>query len=93
MKRSLRLLTLASVAALAFGAADHAQAAHPRRQDGLCPQRGFAVLDPVLLERNVDIWVLTNLYDTLLEPSGDGKSIEPGLATGYEVSDDGLSFT
>jgi peptide/nickel transport system substrate-binding protein len=93
MKRSLRLLALASVAALAFGAADHAQAltrggkmVYARNADSL-------FLDPVLLERNVDIWVLTNLYDTLLEPSGDGKSIEPGLATGYEVSDDGLSFT
>src|SRR4051794_6880545 len=93
MKRSLRLLALASVAALAFGAADQAQAltrggkmVYARNADSL-------FLDPVLLERNVDIWVLTNLYDTLLEPSGDGKSIEPGLATSYEVSDDGLSFT
>jgi peptide/nickel transport system substrate-binding protein len=93
MKRSLRLLALASVAALAFGAADHAQAltrggkmVYARNADSL-------FLDPVLLERNVDIWVLTNLYDTLLEPSADGKSIEPGLATGYEVSPNGLTFT
>jgi peptide/nickel transport system substrate-binding protein len=93
MKRSLRLWALASVAALAFGAADNASAltrggkmVYARNADSL-------FLDPVLLERNVDIWVLTNLYDTLLEPSADGKTIEPGLATGYDVSDDGLAFT
>ena len=93
MKRSLRLLALASVAALAFGAVDHAKAltrggkmVYARNADSL-------FLDPVLLERNVDIWILTNLYDTLLEPSADGKSIEPGLATSYDVSADGLSFT
>ncbi len=50
-------------------------------------------LDPVLNERNVDIWILTNLYDTLLEPSQDGRSVQPGLAESYQVSDDGLTFT
>src|SRR3954454_1482846 len=46
-------------------------------------------LDPVLNDANVDIWILTNLYDTLLQPSADGKGIEPGLATAWKVSDDG----
>jgi peptide/nickel transport system substrate-binding protein len=50
-------------------------------------------LDPVLNDANVDIWVLTNLYDTLLQPTADGKGVNPGLATAYKVSDDGLSFT
>jgi peptide/nickel transport system substrate-binding protein len=50
-------------------------------------------LDPVLNDANVDIWILTNLYDTLLQPSADGKSVSPGLATGYQVSDDALTFT
>src|SRR5277367_401710 len=50
-------------------------------------------LDPVLNDANVDIWVLTNLYDTLLQPTPDGKGVNPGLATAYKVSDDGLSFT
>src|SRR6185369_9329617 len=90
---SYRYLALASVAAFALGAADNANAltrggkmVYARNADSL-------FLDPVLLERNVDIWVLTNLYDTLLEPSADGKTIEPGLATEYSVSDDGLAFT
>ncbi len=38
-------------------------------------------LDPVLNDANVDIWVLTNLYDTLLAPTQDGQSVQPGLAT------------
>lgn len=50
-------------------------------------------LDPVLNDANVDIWILTNLYDTLLQPSPDGKSVVPGLAAEYQVADDGLTFT
>jgi peptide/nickel transport system substrate-binding protein len=50
-------------------------------------------LDPVLNDANVDIWILTNLYDTLLQPSADGKGVNPGLATSYQVSDDGLTFS
>src|ERR1700757_4375161 len=50
-------------------------------------------LDPVFNDANVDIWVLTNLYDTLLMPTADGKGVSPGLATEYKVADDGLTFT
>jgi peptide/nickel transport system substrate-binding protein len=50
-------------------------------------------LDPVLNDANVDIWILTNLYDTLLLPATDGKGVEPGLATAWAMADDGLSLT
>ena len=50
-------------------------------------------LDPVLNDANVDIWILSNLYDTLILPSDDGKGLKPGLATDWKVSDDGLSVT
>ena len=50
-------------------------------------------LDPVLNDANVDIWILSNLYDTLLLPTDDGKGVQPGLATEWKVSDDGLSVT
>src|SRR3954451_18153936 len=50
-------------------------------------------LDPVLNDANVDIWILSNMYDTLLLPSADGKSVEPGLATKWEVAGDGMSVT
>ena len=46
-------------------------------------------LDPVLTGHNVDIWILSNLYDTLLLPSEDGKGVEPGLAKAWTVSPDG----
>ncbi|MBW7882587.1 MAG: ABC transporter substrate-binding protein [Caldilineaceae bacterium] len=50
-------------------------------------------LDPVLNDANLDIWVLNNLYDTLLQSTLDGQGIEPMLAESYSVSDDGLTFT
>ncbi|WP_027482863.1 ABC transporter substrate-binding protein [Deinococcus pimensis] len=49
-------------------------------------------LDPVLNDANLDIWILTNLYDTLLQPSSNGKGVQPGLATNYTVSSDGRSL-
>ena len=50
-------------------------------------------LDPVLNDANVDIWVLSNLYDTLLLPTDDGKGVQAGLATAWKIADDGLSVT
>ena len=50
-------------------------------------------LDPVLNDANVDIWILSNLYDTLILPSDDGKGLKPGLATDWKVSNDGLTVT
>ena len=47
----------------------------------------------MLNDANVDIWILTNLYDTLLQPTDDGKGVQPGLATEWKVADDGMSFT
>ena len=93
MKRSVRLLAMASVLATILGAADQAEALNRGGKMVYARNADSLFLDPVLLERNVDIWVLSNLYDTLLEPSADGKTIVPGLASGYEVSADGLTFT
>ena len=50
-------------------------------------------LDPVLNDANVDIWILSNLYDTLLLPTDDGKGVQPGLASAYTLAPDGLSVT
>ncbi|MGH8513944.1 MAG: ABC transporter substrate-binding protein, partial [Gammaproteobacteria bacterium] len=50
-------------------------------------------LDPVLNDANVDIWIFTNLYDTLLQPTADGKGVQPGLASEYQVSADGVTVT
>ena len=50
-------------------------------------------LDPVHTAQNADIWLALNLYDTLLQPSADGKTVEPGLAQSWKVSDDGKTLT
>lgn len=50
-------------------------------------------LDPVQADQNVDIWVLTNLYDTLLQPTPDGKGVVFGLASAKSWSDDHRSLT
>ena len=98
MKRSYRLFALASAIIAGFGVAglgltQQAEALSRGGKMVYARNADSLFLDPVLLERNVDIWILTNLYDTLLEPAADGKTIVPGLATGYEVSPDGLTFT
>ena len=50
-------------------------------------------LDPVLNDANVDIWVMNNLYDTLILPTDDGQGLKPGLATEWKVADGGMSVT
>lgn len=50
-------------------------------------------LDPVLNDANVDIWILSNIYDTLLLPTDDGQGVKAGLATEWNVSEDGLTVT
>jgi peptide/nickel transport system substrate-binding protein len=50
-------------------------------------------LDPVHTAQNADIWVSLNLYDTLTQPTNDGKSVVPGLASSWETSQDGKVMT
>jgi peptide/nickel transport system substrate-binding protein len=50
-------------------------------------------LDPVMTEINADIWVMTNLFGMLIEPSLDGKGLSPGLATKWAWNDDGTLLT
>jgi len=77
---------LVAIAATAQAATRGGKMIYARYADSL-------FLDPVFNDANVDIWILTNLYDTLLQPTADGKGVSPGLATAYQVSDDGLTFT
>lgn len=50
-------------------------------------------LDPVRNDANVDIWILSNLYDTLILPTDDGKGLKPGLAKEWKLADDGMSLS
>ncbi|HEY3145601.1 MAG TPA: ABC transporter substrate-binding protein [Dongiaceae bacterium] len=88
LTRILAILTLAL-----GGIATNAQAVTRGGTMTFARNADSLFLDPVLCQRNVDIWILTNLFDTLLQPSPDGKTVQPGLASEYQVSDDGLSFT
>lgn len=89
MHRSARI-SLALMAALslsqAFALTRGGQMVYGRYADSL-------FLDPVLNDANLDIWVMTNLYDTLLQPTANGKGVQPGLASRYVVSADGKTMT
>ncbi len=50
-------------------------------------------LDPVTNDGNVNIWILTNIYDTLIRVGLDGASLVPGLAESWEMSEDGKTYT
>jgi len=50
-------------------------------------------LDPVHEQQNPDIWFAMNIYDTLLQPSSDGKTVQPGLASPHAISPDALTVT
>ncbi len=51
------------------------------------------LLDPVFNDSNTDIWILTDLYDTLVLPTDDGRGVRPGLASSWTTSPDGMSLT
>ncbi|GAC1343763.1 MAG: ABC transporter substrate-binding protein [Acetobacteraceae bacterium] len=50
-------------------------------------------LDPVHTAQNADIWISLNIYETLLQPTADGKGVAPALASEYTVSEDGKTVT
>ncbi len=50
-------------------------------------------LDPVWTDANVDIWVASSIYETLLFPTPDGLGVLPGIATGWAYSDGGKTLS
>ena len=50
-------------------------------------------MDPIYAGDNVDIWVMNLVFEGLVRSTADGKSIEPCLATSWDISDDGLVYT
>jgi peptide/nickel transport system substrate-binding protein len=49
-------------------------------------------LDPIASSDNPSIWSELLIYDTLVRPTRDGKSLEPGLAEKWTISPDGLEY-
>jgi peptide/nickel transport system substrate-binding protein len=50
-------------------------------------------LDPVTNDGNVNIWIFTNIYDTLVRVTPDGANLEPALAEKWDISSDGKTYT
>lgn len=50
-------------------------------------------MDPIAAVETETIYVLKHIMETLFVTSEDGKSVEPWLATGHELSDDKLTWT
>ncbi|QFP75226.1 ABC transporter substrate-binding protein [Deinococcus sp. AJ005] len=86
MSRIALSLAAALTVGQAFAATRGGQMTFGRYADSL-------FLDPVLNDANLDIWILTNLYDTLLQPTADGKGVQPGLASAYSLSKDGKTVS
>jgi peptide/nickel transport system substrate-binding protein len=49
--------------------------------------------DPPVPNDNMSIWTMLLFYDQLVRPAADGKSLEPGLATEWSNTPDGLTYT
>lgn len=95
MRRTFLKASLAALA-LAAGLAHWPAEAEAATRGGKMVFARYAdslFLDPVLNDANVDIWVLTNLYDTLIQPTNDGMGVQPGLATKWEIAADGKTVT
>jgi len=90
--RGSYVLSAGLMAALALGCAS-ADAATRGGKMVYARYADSLFLDPVLNDANVDIWVLTNLYDTLLAPTSDGAGVTPALATKWDSSADGKTLT
>ena len=50
-------------------------------------------LDPAGPGQNPDIYVMVNIYNQLLKVANDGNTIQPDLATSYDISKDGKTYT
>lgn len=50
-------------------------------------------MDPIYAGDNVDIWMMSLVFEGLVRSTADGKGIEPCLATSWELSEDALTYT
>ena len=50
-------------------------------------------LDPAANSVNESIWMTQNIYQRLLQPNANGTDVIPQLATSWDISDDGLTYT
>ena len=89
----MKKILMASVAAVALTASFPAMALERGGSLTFARYDDSTLIDPIYADRNPDIWMVTNLYDTLLRTEADGKTITSGLASDYSVAADGTSVT
>ncbi|HEX5465300.1 MAG TPA: ABC transporter substrate-binding protein [Candidatus Limnocylindrales bacterium] len=49
--------------------------------------------DPIIPTDNPSIWAQLNIYDQLVRVAKDAQSVEPDLATAWDISPDGKTYT
>ncbi|MCZ4279467.1 ABC transporter substrate-binding protein [Kiloniella laminariae] len=88
----MKNVLFAAVAALSVTAMTPAQAVERGGTLTFARYDDSTLIDPIYADRNPDIWMVSNLYDTLLRTEADGKTVVPGLASSYSLSSDGLEL-
>jgi len=89
----MKKLLMATVAATAMMSAFPAIALERGGSLTFARYDDSTLIDPIYADRNPDIWMVTNLYDTLLRTEADGKTVTSGLASDYSVGADGMSVS
>lgn len=79
--------------ALAAGAGWAQDAPAPGGDLVFAGTRDITGLDPVEAVQTDTIYVLDHIFETLFAASDDGRTVEPWLASGHDVSDDGTVYT
>ena len=85
------LLAAASVLVLGLASPADAQTRGGTLTFGRAIESQF--LDPTRTAQNADIWISLNIYDTLLQPTADGKGVQAGLASAWATAPDGKTVT
>src|SRR5215204_2968780 len=49
--------------------------------------------DPQIPGDNGSIYLIVQVFDTLVRPDATGTGLEPGLAESWDISEDGLIYT
>jgi len=88
---------------VAAGSTGSRTLAAARGQDGQTPTPGGRMrfaraedstnFDPIALPLNVDIWIVTSVYEQLVRVAANGVDLEPALAESWDIAPDGLTYT
>ncbi|HZS87587.1 MAG TPA: ABC transporter substrate-binding protein [Chloroflexota bacterium] len=96
-RRDFLRMTAVGAAAVAAGPAlaGSAEAAGPKRGGTLRlgDTGDITTFEPYATSTNWDIWTMLLVYDQLTRPTTDGLNIEPSLASSWDISDGGKTYT